>query len=110
MPPLSGTLRLSHARASYVGLLGLLDRLTSGRNSSDHGGDRERPDYVRRGVRGGDRLVRVRVVSEEVDPANTRSAAFRATCRSHVASCRCSRSAACSSFAFSLSVNRTPST
>jgi len=27
--------------------------------------------YVRRGVRGGGRLVRVRVVSGEVDPANT---------------------------------------
>jgi hypothetical protein len=46
--------------------------LTSGRDSGDHGGDRERPDYVRGGVRGSDRLVRVRVVSgEEVDPANT---------------------------------------
>ena len=45
--------------------------LTSGRDSGDHGGDRERPDYVRRGVRGTDRLVRVRVVPGEVDPANT---------------------------------------
>ena len=45
--------------------------LTSGRDSGDHGGDRERPDYVRRGVRGTNRLVRVRVVPGEVDPANT---------------------------------------
>jgi hypothetical protein len=54
-----------------VGFSAFWSALTSGRDSSDHGGDRKRPDYVRRGVRDGDRLVRVRVVSEEVDPANT---------------------------------------